>query len=75
MKTKERIKMIGDWVKGINPKVFLYHADARCNGLYAIAVRHEDGHVTTLSSFMTPNEMEKALLFAFNNNLQRIKNA
>ena len=74
MTTKERIKMLEGWVKEINPKAFLHHADARCGGIYAIAVRN-GSCVTPLSQFMTPKEMEKVLMFAFNNDLQKIKNA
>lgn len=74
MTTKERIKMLEGWVKDLNPKAFLYPADARLGGIYAIAVR-KDGSVKTLSQFMTPKEMEKTLVFAFANGLQKIKEA
>lgn len=74
MTTKERIKMLEGWVKDLNPKAFLYPADARQGGIYAIAVR-KDGSVKTLSQFMTPKEMEKVLIFAVSGNLQKIKEA
>lgn len=74
MTKKGRIKMLEGWVKEINPKAFLHHADGRCGGIYAIAV-NIDGSIKTLSQFMTPKEMEKALLFAISNNLETIKNA
>lgn len=74
MTNKERIKMLENWVKDLNPKAFLHHADGRCGNYYAIAT--SDGcaiHVWT--QFMTPTEMENALILYFDNQFEKIKNA
>ena len=75
MTNKQRIEMLSRWVKDLNPKAFLHHADVRCGGLYAIATRNDDGSVKIWSQFMKPTELEKALVMYFDNSFNDIKNA
>lgn len=73
MTHKERLTMLTNWVKDINPKAFLHHADARLGGYYAIATRN-DGGVHIWTQFMTLTELEKALVLFFDyDNFIKIK--
>ena len=75
MTNKEREEMLTRWVKDLNPKAYLEHADARLGGYYAIATKTDVGSVRIWTQFMTLKEMEKALILVHDNSFMEIKNA
>lgn len=75
MTNKERKEMLDRWVKDLNPKAFLHHADARLGSYWAIATKSELGGMRIWTQFMTLKEMEKALILVHDNTFMEIKNA
>lgn len=75
MSNRKRIKMLENWVKELNPKAFLHYADGRLGSLLAIATNNDDTSIHVWTQFMTPKEMEKALMLHFDNSFANIKNA
>ena len=74
MTNKQRLEMLSRWVKELNPKAKIEHADARCGNLVAIVTPMGTGR-KVWSQFMKPTELEKCLVMYFDNNFANIKNA
>ena len=66
--------MLTRWVKDLNPKAKIIHADRRCGNLVAVATPSENG-LKVWSQFMRLTELEKCLVMYFDNNFSNIKNA
>lgn len=71
MTQKERLQMLSEWVKDLNPKAYLKKADSRCGNLYAVATPHE-----TWTEYLEPRTLEHVLIMAFHaDKFMGIKNA